>query len=282
MKIIDRIKNREALTPTESQIAEYIRAHTEDVIGMTLDEFAERIYVSKSTIIRFCKKFGFHGHKELCVELAKELNAFSSDEIDIDASRPFAKEDSPEDTARKMISIQYKAINDIYSGLSAEALLQTAKEMQSTRSVTIYALEEHYIAAYDFAVKLRGIGYQVNTCTMPGQYVRIAAAQPENSIALFIAYSSRETSLVSSARILNGRNIPVCLICGPMTGTLKKLADIISEGGFYEPQPRTNIFGTRTAVFLMLDILYAILFNLDYERNQGIIKTVSEIQQADR
>ena len=59
MKIADKIKNREEFTPTENTIAKYLQENSRDVVGMSLDELANTLYVSKSSIIRFCKKLGF-------------------------------------------------------------------------------------------------------------------------------------------------------------------------------------------------------------------------------
>ena len=74
MRIIDQIHERSAFTPTEREIATFLEENSKEAVNLSLDELSEKIFVSKSTVIRFCKKLGFKGHKELCVELAKELS----------------------------------------------------------------------------------------------------------------------------------------------------------------------------------------------------------------
>ena len=276
MKIVDRIKNREALTPTENEIASFIRDNPDSMINMSLEEFSAKIYVSKSTIIRFCKKFGFHGHKELCVELAKELNTFVSDDPNVNLDTPYAKTDTAADSARKMSALSYKAISDTYSSLSLDSLQEMARIIHSAMAVTVYAVEENQLAAMDIAFRLQAIGYQAQVSALNANPVRTALGQNENSPALFITYTAREPHLIQSARVLNRRKIPVCLISGSYSGTLRKLSDVFAEVGIYESQPRACQTGPRTGIFLALDILYAILFNMDYDRCQAAVNASAE------
>ena len=63
MRISSKIKDRESFTPTENEIIRFIQTNSDQAVNMTLDELAETIYVSKSTIIRFCKKLE-HVHRK--------------------------------------------------------------------------------------------------------------------------------------------------------------------------------------------------------------------------
>ena len=56
MRIETKLRDRESFTPTENQIISYINEHTGLAINMSLEELSDQLYVSKSTIIRFCKK----------------------------------------------------------------------------------------------------------------------------------------------------------------------------------------------------------------------------------
>ena len=94
MRIETKIHDREIFTPTENQIISFIMDHTSQVIGMSLEDLSDQLYVSKSTIISYCKKLGFAGHKEFCVQLARELNSFMASESELDPSFPFERDDS--------------------------------------------------------------------------------------------------------------------------------------------------------------------------------------------
>ena len=57
---------------SERKAAEYILAHTMEVINLPITELAEQIGVSEATIVRMCKKVGFRGFQELKITLAME------------------------------------------------------------------------------------------------------------------------------------------------------------------------------------------------------------------
>ena len=61
------------LTPTESQLAQYILRNKEEVQTSSIQSLSEKTFASKSAIHRFCKKIGFEGFNDLKVKIAKDL-----------------------------------------------------------------------------------------------------------------------------------------------------------------------------------------------------------------
>ena len=132
----------------------------------------------------------------------------------------------------------------------------------------------------DLTYRLQLLGYHVQNTASPVSPLRTASSQRENVPALFVTGSTREPLLLQSARILNERKIPVCLISGPNIGTLGKLAAVSAEVSVYEPQPKFGASASRTGTFLALDILYGIIFNLDYEKNQAALSNAPDSRPA--
>ena len=61
MTLKNMIELADGLTPIETEIGYYILKNQEDILELSVVELAERIYVSKSAIHRFCKKIGLKG-----------------------------------------------------------------------------------------------------------------------------------------------------------------------------------------------------------------------------
>ncbi|AXY25717.1 MurR/RpiR family transcriptional regulator [Suicoccus acidiformans] len=59
------IKHYDELTENELSMATYINQNRYDVTRMTAQEFADKNYTSKTSVIRMCKKIGFKGFGEL-------------------------------------------------------------------------------------------------------------------------------------------------------------------------------------------------------------------------
>ena len=72
MNLFEQIKHTEHLTAAERQFAAYLEEHTGAVLQSSLQEVLTNAYVSKSMLLRFCKKLGLSGFKELKLRLAQE------------------------------------------------------------------------------------------------------------------------------------------------------------------------------------------------------------------
>ena len=281
MRIETKIHDREIFTPTENQIISFIMDHTSQVIGMSLEDLSDQLYVSKSTIIRFCKKLGFAGHKEFCVQLARELNSFMASESKLDPSFPFERDDSNSALAEKILALKFNSLNDTFAELDQDAIHTLAKAIHEHRSVTVYTSDENRFAAFELESRLENIGYNVNVIYIQNSMLKRAMSQKPESAVLFISYGQRVPAMPQAARILSEKKIPVFLITGPTRGLLEKYAETIIRIGYYEPSPKVAAFGSSAGLSLILDLLYGYLFEMDHDHNINLVKSESEWQKTE-
>ena len=104
----------DGLTPIETEIGYYILKNQEDILELSVVELAERTYVSKSAIHRFCNKIGLKGFNELKVILAKDISEMRSDIEMIDVNYQFERKDGPQMIAKKLSKLYETAIYDTY------------------------------------------------------------------------------------------------------------------------------------------------------------------------
>ena len=281
MRIETKIHDREIFTPTENQIISFIMDHTSQVIGMSLEDLSDQLYVSKSTLIRFCKKLGFAGHKEFCVQLARELNSFMASESELDPSFPFERDDSNSALAEKILALKFNSLNDTFAELDQDAIHTLAKAIHEHRSVTVYTSDENRFAAFELESRLENIGYNVNVIYIQNSMLKRAMSQKPESAVLFISYGQRVPAMPQAARILSEKKIPVFLITGPTRGLLEKYAETIIRIGYYEPSPKVAAFGSSAGLSLILDLLYGYLFEMDHDHNINLVKSESEWQKTE-
>lgn len=271
MKIIDQVKAREVFTPTEKTIAEFLEKNSKEAVNMSLDELASRLYVSKSSIIRFCKKLGFKGHKELSVQLAKELNTLVFDDKLLNPSLPYEAGDDKKKLADKTYTLNVAALEDTYQDLDLDQIYRIAKVIHDLGKLYIYSAEESYLNAKWLEIALSETGIQTRLISIPGSNVHQALRQEEGTAALFIHYEERQEGLVRPAQVLKEKKIPVYLITGPKKGPLANYATETITVSYYETYPKVFPLGSATAVKLVTDILYADIFSMDYQKNMNRI-----------
>lgn len=276
MRIIDKLKNRESLTPTENAIAVYLQENSREATNMSLNELASALHASKSSIIRFCKKLGFKGHKELSVELAKELDSFVYHDRELDLSVPFMIKDDPKTIADKTFTLVSGALNDTWNDLDSEYIYRISRMIYEKKNLYVYAGEDGYLLARDFTLKLETIGFHVYLKATPGMNIQQACIEESESIALFVYYDESSDELLKIAQILSNKNIPIITLTGPEKGSVTKYASESITVSYFEPSPKIAGFGSFTALQLLLNIIYANIFCMDYEKNISTIHNLNE------
>src|SRR5579875_2812219 len=62
-----------ALRAAEQRVADFVLAHPDELIYLTVTELAERTNTSESTVVRLCQKVGYKGYQEFKIVLARDL-----------------------------------------------------------------------------------------------------------------------------------------------------------------------------------------------------------------
>ena len=279
MLIKDRVKNREEFTPTESTIADFILNHTKDVIDLPLEKLASTLYVSKSSIIRFCKKLGFKGHKELCVQLAKEMNTFLVTNETITGSAPFGRNDTKESIAQKILTLNYQALTDTYNDMDLNTYEDAVNLLVTHKKIYLYAGFMDHLVMMDLAFKLQRLGLDVHYSIAQGEQLQNAIVESPDSVAVLFCYETNNEELGKISKILQKKMVPMIAITGPGKGNLYKNADVVLHTAFTEERPKIATMGSRTGLSLTVDTIYSLLFVRNYDYNlQQIIDIEDELK----
>ena len=66
MKVFyDRISNTNDMTTNEFYVLKYILNNTSSIVDMSIQQLAEEVNFSTTTIVRLCKKLNFSGFTEM-------------------------------------------------------------------------------------------------------------------------------------------------------------------------------------------------------------------------
>ncbi len=279
MRIIDKIRSRENLTPTESTLAIFLQEHSKEATNMSLNELAETLHASKSSIIRFCKKLGYKGHKELCVQLAKELDTFVFNGKELNFSLPFEAMDTKQTLAEKVYALSIGALNEVWNAIDVEKIGKVAKMIYDRKKLYIYAGDDARFVAEEFQRKLKNINFSVFIENGMSSNIRQSVLQEQDSIGLFIYYSESSDAMLKVAKTLSNKKIPMVVITGPDKGGLSVYGTETISISYYEPTPKISGYGSSLAMEFILNILYAEIFNLDYEKNMKMIIDVDDVKK---
>ena len=84
-----------SLSAGQRKVAEYILNNKDAVTKLKIQELADILFISKSSIHRFVKKIGFNGFNDLKVSIAKENADLLENNSYINVNYPFQAKDNP-------------------------------------------------------------------------------------------------------------------------------------------------------------------------------------------
>lgn len=264
MQIKQAIENCAYFTPIEQTIANYILENPKNVLSFTIDGLSKTLYISKSAILRFCKKIGLNGYNDLKVRLAKDYQSYLENEKIPDVNYPFSKTDSSRNIADKLIQVYEISIRDTCKTIDFEQLDLIAKILNSATSIDIYTHAHNLNVADNFKDKMMTIGKHVNTINDFYSQRLYASASNSNRVALILSYSGKASWMESVLEKLRETNTPTILI-GKSENYLVDYDLKISN--LENIQDRVSQFSSHIALQYVMDVLYSTIYQLNIDEN---------------
>lgn len=231
MNFFDQLSNRGIkLNPTEERIVNYLLEHYGILQDLKIAKVAEELYLSPNSIVRLCKKLGYHGFSELKYQIIHDRKQYG-----IEAAE---QQTSVMDSLKQTLAIN-----------SRQNIEKTARLIYESRQVIFFALGLSRIVALDLAKKLEHLNKIIIVPDDRDNCILYANNLTPGQIAFFISYSGSTDIICKLSYIAQTRGVPIVTLTGmsqnPISGCsvvslyayFRKLnyrdADITSRIGFY-------------------------------------------------
>lgn len=231
MNFFDQLSNQGIkLNQTEERIVDYLLEHYGLLQELKIAKAAGDLYLSPNTIVRLCKKLGYHGFSELKYQLIHDQRQ----------SRIHTAE---QETSVMDILKQTLAINP------RPRIEEAAGLIYNSRQLVFFALGLSRIVALDLAKKLEHLDKIVIVPDDRDNCILYANNLMPGQTAFFISYSGSTDIICKLSYIVKTKGVPVITLTGmsqnPLAGNstvglyayFRNLsfgeADITSRIGFY-------------------------------------------------
>ena len=125
------MSTRERTAAAEMKVAEYARQVGAALIGMPLHDIARACGVSDATVVRFCRRQGYHGLKDYKIALSHREDA--------ECAQPLNGSESLAEIRQRLVSGCVQALYDTGEKLSLSALKAASDAILSSGALDIYA-----------------------------------------------------------------------------------------------------------------------------------------------
>lgn len=250
MKLDERFNTyRHSLSETDMVIWDYIQQHRMVCAQLSIEQLAAACHVSRTTILRFAKKLGYHGYRDLrvCMELE------STDQR------------LPPDAISQTCAIYKRAIDEI-SSADYTKLLRLIDESENlyicssgmVQNAVANEMRRMFLAADKWFYPING----PSECS-----VMLENLTPRDLVVL-LSLSGESAHIVELAHAVKVLNVPMVSLTQLRENTLAQMADLqlyITTSAVYLQGGQRPYLPT-TSFFILIELLF--LKYLDYLRNK--------------
>jgi len=280
MRCLQRITlNKDAFTPGERIIADYILAHPDKLKQCSSQELAGILNISQSSIVKFAQRLGFKGFTGLKLALIEEWgqqskqNAESEQHLHNDIN----VHDTPSVIAEKLFRAKQQALRMTTDSVNLAQLESVVAEIKAARRVQIMGMGGSSLVAKDLAYKLMKIGYPVMNEMDSHVQMTVAQSLGEGDVQIVISYSGALKEIFIAAQAAHEKGAKIIAITSLQDSPLRKLADFVLDTIADEARWRSSSISARTAQNTITDLLFVCLLQEDRERSRSFIHRSQEM-----
>ncbi|NLI90150.1 MAG: MurR/RpiR family transcriptional regulator [Epulopiscium sp.] len=266
----------EELTKTEKKIANVISNEPEHVIGLTIHELAKYSDTSPASVARFAKRIGFDSYGDMKIELARNIEAESTPEI----NTLLKSDDSLEIISKKIVNNIGLTLEETLGLMDFDNIVKAVEALRAADTIYLFGVGASAVVAQDMQQKLVRINKR---CVFHTDYhLGLASSthiKPEDVVVAF-SYQGQTKEVHEAIRQAKINGATCIGITRCLTNPIHDLVDILIGLPNIEQGIRIGAVQSRYAQLLVVDILFAGIAKENFEVTEGyLVKTQQLIEK---
>jgi RpiR family carbohydrate utilization transcriptional regulator len=241
------------LSRAEKRVASWILDHPKQATSATLAHIANECGTSEPTVLRFCRRMGMKGFRELGVRVAESLSVPGSY-----VHRDVNPDDSISDAAIKVMDASIQSLTEMRAQLSSMPIGVAAGAMAAARQIAFAGLGASGHVARDACHKFFRLGIPCSSLLDTPMILQFAAIAEPDDVLVLLSHTGRWQEFAQAADIASERGATVIAITNPESD-LARSASILFPCRVIED---TNVFTPMSSRLGQLALLDALLVAL--------------------
>ena len=248
------------LSRAEKRVASWVLEHPKQATSATLAHIASECGTSEPTVLRFCRRMGLGGFRELGVRLAESLSVPGSY-----VHRDVNPDDSISDAAIKVMDASIQSLSEMRAQLSSMPIDAAAKAMAIARQIAFAGLGASGHVARDACHKFFRLGIPCSSLLDTPMILQFAAIAEPDDVLVLLSHSGRWQEFAQAANIARERGATVIAVTNP-DSDIAHCASILFPCRVIED---TNVFTPTSSRLGQLALLDALLVALALTLGSG-------------
>lgn len=248
------------LSRSEKRVAAWVVEHPKEATSATLAYIASECETSEPTVLRFCRRMGLSGFRELGIRLAESLSTPGSY-----VHRDVSPDDSTSDAVMKVMDASIQSMMEMRAQLSSMPIDETAQAMAAARQIAFAGLGASGHVASDACHKFFRLGIPCSSLLDTPMVLQFASIAEPDDVLVLLSHTGRWPEFVQAANIARKRGATVVAITNPESD-LSGSATILFPCRVVED---TNVYTPMSSRLGQLALLDALLVALALTRGSA-------------
>ena len=264
-----------SLSPSEQRVGRWVLQHPKEAANATLARLATECQTSEPTVVRFCRRVGLGGFRELAIRLTEALSNPATY-----AHRDVSPDDSTSDAAIKVMDASIQSLIEMRSQLSSMPIDTAVTAMQAARQIAFAGLGASGHVARDARHKFFRLGIPCTSLHDTTMILQFAAIAQADDVLVLLSHTGRWQDFARAAKLARQRSATVIALTNPES-------TIAAEAGLLFPCPvieDTSVYtpmSSRLAQLALLDAIHVSLALAQGESASDNLRRSKDALKAD-
>jgi DNA-binding MurR/RpiR family transcriptional regulator len=237
---------------SQKQVADYVLAHPDQVMLLSIAKLAASCNVSEPTVMRFLHKMSYRSYQVFRVNIAQERA--------VDTGQSLYSDVVPGDSGRgimeKVVMFTKNSLDDFVASFRPETLENLCRSILRSERVFVIGVGATYAVAYDFYHKLIKLGIRAS-CSNDPHMINISCGNlGEASVLIAISHSGESREILDGVQIAKEAGCPVYGITSFPASSLSKVCDEQLLSASRETAYRSDAMTSRILQLCIIDMVY--------------------------
>lgn len=241
------------LSNLEKQVLDYFLKKPEIIATHTLEEIAEKVFVSTATISRTCKKLGFSGFQELKYSFISYQERNSIDNRKVENIS----------TTQDHLDRFEKEIENTFPKIGYGITKELIELIKKSQHVEFFGVGSSLPLCIEGARKMTFANRLATTRSDWDELRVVAKNLGKNDLAILISLSGETLHILEYAQILKDREVPFLAITGNEGSQLERFADYSLSVPIQTMYYQEVDMSSRFPLSMVIDLLVLNVINFE-------------------
>lgn len=255
----------DSLYDAEKKVADYVIAHLDEVIEMSVSELASNCDASQATVMRFCKKVGCTGFYQLKIKLAGELKEQKDQTVSNEISL-----DNVEQSVQNIMVNKVEELKATFDNINPDEFKKIIDMILNAGMIEFAAMGNTIPIAMDGAYKFNQLGLQAISSTVWESQAAFARTLKQGDVLFAISASGASRRLLDIVNIAKQNGAITIAVTNQHKSPLAEACDHILLTATRENVFHNQVSFTRMAAMALIDSLFLFLFSTKRDSFQNV------------